>query len=290
MIEPGVYPACTTPFDEQGRVDMVGIAKLLAFFEAAGCRGAVLAGTNGEGPSLSAVEKRDLLREAMPLRGKLDLILGIATPSLHEAKWLTQQAGKIGAAAVLVMAPSYFRRASAEGVEAWFAAVLADANLPVIIYQHPPLTGITITPEAIRRLAMHPRFGGLKDSSGEASHLPLYRELVPSHPLFVGDERLLWTALEMGWSGTISGCANVIPQWLCRVVARRDEQAFELILPVIEHLRSRPQPEANKAIQQALGLISSAAPRLPLLPVGVDRDLDFLEARLGVRPGELGLI
>ncbi len=289
MVQPGVYPACTTPFDDQGRIDMVGIAKLLAFFEASGCRGAVLAGTNGEGPSLSAVEKRDLLREAMPLRGKLDLILGIATPSIHEAKWLTQQAGKIGAAAVLVMAPSYFRRASEEGIEAWFTALLDDAHLPVIIYQHPPLTGITITTETIRRLAKHPRFGGLKDSSGDAGNLSLYREAAPDHPLFVGDERLLWQALEGGWAGTISACANVIPQWLSRVALERDEVKFELIRPVIEHLRSIPQPEANKAIQHALGLINSPEPRLPLLAYECVEQLSLLDKVLGINPGNLGI-
>src|SRR5688572_23691682 len=99
MLKPGVYPAAVTPFDEKGRVDMAGMARLLAWFEANGCVGAVLAGTNGEGPSLSATEKRDLIQHAVPLRGKLDLVLGIATPSLDEAIWLTRRAEEAGAVA-----------------------------------------------------------------------------------------------------------------------------------------------------------------------------------------------
>src|SRR3954467_7098266 len=103
-----------------GEIDVSAMARLLAWFEACGCTGAVLAGTNGEGPSLSATEKRDLIRESMPLRGKLDIILGIASSSLEEAVWLCNQARKSGAAAALVMPPSYFREATEDGLVEWF--------------------------------------------------------------------------------------------------------------------------------------------------------------------------
>src|SRR5438132_298207 len=116
-IRRGCYPAAVTPFREDGEVDQPGMARLLAWFESQGCAGAVLAGTNGEGPSLSAIEKRDLLRAMMPVRGSIDLILGVATPSLSEAVWSCKQAAKIGAAAALVMAPGYFREATEQGIE-----------------------------------------------------------------------------------------------------------------------------------------------------------------------------
>src|SRR5690242_18708589 len=99
----GVYPAAVTPFRADGSIDEVSLARLLAYFEAAGCQGVVLAGTNGEGPSLSAFEKRDLLRAAQAAKGGLLTVLGIATPSLTEALWLSQQAGKSGADAILLM-------------------------------------------------------------------------------------------------------------------------------------------------------------------------------------------
>src|SRR5688500_12308551 len=73
LLAPGVYPAAVTPMDGEQRVDEPSLAKLLAWFEAAGCRGAVLAGTNGEGPSLSATEKRELIACAAGMRGKLEL-------------------------------------------------------------------------------------------------------------------------------------------------------------------------------------------------------------------------
>ena len=142
-LPPGVYSAAVTPFDTEGKIDDASVLRLLAYFEASGCSGAVLAGTNGEGPSLSAFEKRELLRVADKGRGKLKLILGIATPSLTEAQWLASQAGKNGADAVLVMPPGYFRRATETGIESWFTAVLESSPVPVLVYNFPKMTGIT---------------------------------------------------------------------------------------------------------------------------------------------------
>src|SRR5579862_6215453 len=153
LIQAGCYPAAITPLGADGEVDHPGMARLLAWSESHGCTGAVLAGTNGEGPSLSAVEKRDLLRAMMPVKGKLDLILGVGTPSLTEAIWSCKQAAKSGAVAALAMAPAYFREASEDGIYGWFMALMDAADLPVLVYNFPQKTGITITPALMARLS-----------------------------------------------------------------------------------------------------------------------------------------
>ncbi len=287
MLDPGVYPAAVTPFDATGQIDSPSLAKLLAWFEASGCRGVVLAGTNGEGPSLSAVEKRDLVRMTVPLAGRLKVILGIATPSLTEAIWLAQQSGKAGASAALVMPPAYFRAASSAGLAAWFRELADHSPIPILVYNYPKMTGIPITPEFLADLQTHPMIVGVKDSSGEESNLASYRAAVPkSGCLFVGDETLLPKALAAGWTGTISGAANLIPTFLTKLFqASQREANFELILPVLQHLRSQPQPALNKAVLATLGIISRPDVRLPLLPVPADETIAILEERLGIRPG-----
>lgn len=278
MLRPGCYPAAVTPFAESGEVDHPGMARLLAWYESQGCAGAVLAGTNGEGPSLSAVEKRDLLRAMMPVRGSLDLILGVATSSLSEAVWSCRQASKLGAAAALVMPPGYFREASEEGIARWFEALLDQSDLPMLIYNFPQRTGLNLTPNLLARLAPHPRMIGAKDSSGNVDNLNAYPEALPGKSLFVGNETLLLKALEKGWSGTISGAANVIPGWLSQVVALWPEDPararikFEVALVGIEALRKEAQPAANKAILARLGILDSNRVRLPL------QSLDEVEA------------
>ena len=258
--------------DSRQRVDEASLAKLLAWFEAAGCQGAILAGTNGEGPSLSATEKRELIACAAGMRGKLELILGIATPSLEEAVWLARRAADANAAAVLVMPPGYFREASEEGIEAWFGAVVERSPVPVIVYNFPQRTGITLSPSLLERLGKHTNMAGVKDSSGERSNLSEYRSaLDKDKALFVGNETLLLEALEQGWSGTISGAANSVPLWLSQIVAEwiggEKESAaakFRILLPVLEEIRRAPQPAGHKAVLKAYGVLEEDTVRLPL--------------------------
>ncbi|MBL8064445.1 MAG: dihydrodipicolinate synthase family protein [Chthonomonadaceae bacterium] len=285
----GVYPAIVTPFDEAGNIDALSLVRHLAWLESKGCVGVTLAGTTGEGPSLSAVEKRDMLRIAKSAAGGLKVILGVLTSSLSEAKWMVQQAGKNGADAILLMPPSYFRRASVTGVTEWLQDVMDHSPLPVLLYNFPKMSGYGFSVESLSSLRVHPKFAGLKDSSGVLANLALFRSLVgPDDSLFVGDETLLLSAMEAGWTGSISGAANVVPQWLSRLIASwlaGDEASartlFELILQALVAIRSCPQPETHKAVLKAAGLLSNDSPRLPLKPVEVDDRWDILLSRLG---------
>lgn len=268
MLPPGVYPASVTPMTPDGKMDLPAIARLLGYFKAAGCKGAVLAGTNGEGPSLSAVEKRDLVRLAVPIIPDFHIVAGIATPSLEEAVWLANQAHKANAAAGLVMAPGYFREASEDAIARWFESLFEQTELPILVYNFPQRTGITITHSLMARLAKHPLMAGLKDSSGDESNIQGYET---GKPKFVGNENLLWRCLEAGWSGSISGAANCIPGWLSAVTddyfAGKKESAqakFALAQPGIEALRGVPQPATNKAVLHSTGVLPNPDVRLPL--------------------------
>lgn len=258
----------------QQQVDEASLAKLFAWFEAAGCKGVVLAGTNGEGPSLSATEKRDLIACAAGMHGKLDLILGIATPSIEEAVWLARRAADANVVAVLVMPPAYFREATDEGILAWFRSMLDRSPVPVIVYNFPQRTGIAISAAMLMNLAQHSNFAGVKDSSGERGNLIEYRNaLRDEHALYVGNETLLLEALENKWTGTISGAANSVPLWLSQIVSEwtsgereSAEAKFKILLPVLETIRKSPQPAGHKAVLQAYGVLSENVVRLPLEP------------------------
>ena len=291
MLKPGVYPASVTPMTPDGKIDLPAIVSLLAHFRSAGCKGIVLAGTNGEGPSLSAVEKRDLIRAAVPIFPDFAVISGIATPSLEEAIWLSQQSQKAGAVAGLVMPPGYFREASCNGIVQWFEKLMDASDLPILVYNFPQRTGITLTPEMVSSLAQHPRMLGLKDSSGEESNLTGYAKALEGHDkcLFVGNETLLWKALEAGWSGTISGAANVLATWLAKVVeeyfAGERESAsvkFQLALKGIEALRGVPQPGLNKAILHRRGVLPHPSLRLPLEEPDAKQADEVLEKLAGL--------
>jgi 4-hydroxy-tetrahydrodipicolinate synthase len=295
MLAPGVYPASVTPMTDDGRVDLPCLVRLLALFESQGCRGAVIAGTNGEGPSLGAIEKRDMARAAVAGRGNLDIVLGIATPSLEDAQWLASQASKAGVAALLVMAPSYFREATPDGIRRWFLELMDSVDARFVVYNFPQRTGIALDAATMGRLAEHDRMIGLKDSSGDPANLPAYAEALrgTGKGLFVGNETLLWDALEAGWTGTISGAANVLGRWLVQVIAEREQDPdaarakFELVRRALEKLRGAPQPETNKALLHRIGVLPTPALRLPLTR-GSDEAVDAVQGPIEALLGPLG--
>lgn len=239
---------------------------------------------------MSAVEKRDLVRVAVPIYPELKIIAGIATPSLEEAIWLANQAYKAGAVAGLVMPPGYFREASEDAIGRWFEKLFAETELPILVYNFPQRTGMEISSSLIKRLAQHSRMIGLKDSSGNEANIENYVKAAKGKNMFVGNEALLWRCLEAGWTGTISGAANCIPGWLAVVVKeffegnRESAQAkFQFALRGIEALRGVPQPATNKAVLHRTGIIPCPDVRLPLenlSPDLLDATMDRLQGLL----------
>lgn len=282
-MTPILWPASVTPFDADGNVDRGDLAKLMAWFRDAGCNGVVLAGTNGEGPSLSAVEKRDLVRAGVELSDGLPVTLGIATPSLHEAKWLASQAGKAGAQHVLLMAPGYFQNCAESAILDWFRVVADAATCPVIAYNFPKYTGFTMTSDFVGRLAEHGNVVGFKDSSGEVANLATYRSAAPAATLLVGDETILPEAMAAGWSGSISGASNVVGNWLSKWLQNPSQERWKLLQTALKTIRKGPQPALNKAVLAALAVISRPDVRLPLTPADPTECLEVLRDRFGTR-------
>ncbi len=271
-MKPGIYPAAITPM-VGGDIDVPSACRLLAHFESKGCAGVVIAGTNGEGPSLAAVEKRDLIRSLAAVKGSLSLILGVMTSSLSEAIWLSTQARKLGADGILLMPPMYFREAPASGVCAWLEAVMSASQIETILYNFPARSGFEFDADMLARLSRHEFCQGLKDSSGNPANLAEFREAMPGKSLFVGAEALLLDALEAGWQGSISGLANSIPAWLVQIASERSEVKLGLASDVMKGLKSIPQPAGHKQVLERLGIIASSDVRLPLESAALPKDM-----------------
>ncbi|CUU38484.1 MAG: dihydrodipicolinate synthase family protein [Fimbriimonadales bacterium] len=219
LPERSVYTAILTPFTEGGTIDEGLFLRLLAFQEAAGVNGVVVAGSTGEGASLSAPEKGRLYELAVQGRGRLQIIAGVLTSSLTEAQFLCQKAQKLSCDALMIAPPFYFP-APLEGLIAYFRAILETTSLPVILYNIPQRTRVPILPALIEALLGYPHLIGIKDSSGDLAQLEQYLRYVPRLRVWVGEEKFLLKCLQGGGAGTISGLANVRPQPLVQIVAR----------------------------------------------------------------------
>ncbi len=207
-IRAGVHVASVTPFTAEGVIDAPYFVRLLAHFEAQGAQGVVVAGSTGEGPSLSAPEKAQLYELAVQAKGNLQITAGVMVCSLNEALYLTRQAHKAGCDALMV-APPFYYPASLDGLLKFYRAVLDASRLPVILYNIPQRTRHKITPPLIDALLEHPNLHGIKDSSGSVRSMNRFLKYAPRLRVWVGEEKLLSKCLQGGGAGSISGLANV---------------------------------------------------------------------------------
>lgn len=217
-IRPGVHVAAITPFTAEGVIDAPYFVRLLAYFEANGAQGVVVAGSTGEGPSLSAPEKSQLYELAVQSKGNLQITAGVLVCSLDEALYLARQAYKAGCDALMV-APSFYYPASLQGLINFYKAVLDASRLPVILYNIPQRTRHKITPELLDALLEHPKLLGVKDSSGSVRSMNQFLKYTPRLRVWVGEEKLLTKCLQWGGAGSISGLANVYLARIARLCA-----------------------------------------------------------------------
>ncbi len=215
----GVYAAAVTPLKHDSSLDLESVPVLLKFLAARGCHGAVLFGTTGEGPSFSPTEREAMMRAAREFRDQLPgfrLIAGTGTPSLSETIELTRLAFDLGYDAALVVPPYYFRKATDDGLFAWFSEVITKsvpADKYVLGYHFPNVAGIGFSIDLLARLkdAFPAQFAGIKDSSHDAD---LARNLGDEFGydlvVLTGTDSYLQLAMQNKAAGCITAPANLI--------------------------------------------------------------------------------
>jgi 4-hydroxy-tetrahydrodipicolinate synthase len=208
----GVMTAIVTPFDTRGELNLAALPPYIEFQRAAGIDGLVVTGTNGEGTSLSVQERKKYLEAVIEQRGDFTIVAGTGASSITDAIELTRHASAVGADAVLVLPPFFFKNPSAQGVAAYFRQVLDASDIPVLLYSIPHFSAIPVTDEMLSLLTDHPRMAGLKDSAGlwERTHA-----LITGYPnlkIFPGSDELLSRGHAAGAAGSISGTANSFPE------------------------------------------------------------------------------
>lgn len=217
----GVYAAAVTPLREQPdpTLDLESVALLMQFLASRGCHGIVLFGTTGEGPSFSPTEREMLMRAARAARESMPgfrLIAGTGTPSLSETVDLTKLAFDLGYDGVLVVPPYYFRKATDNGLFAWFSEVIKKAvpeNGYLLGYHFPNVAGIGLSIELLARLkdAFPAQFAGIKDSSHDAD---LARDLGEKFGsdlvVLTGTDSYLGLAMQNKAAGCITAPANIL--------------------------------------------------------------------------------
>ncbi len=293
----GAYTALVTPFTADGSaVDLRRLAGNVAAQAAGGVSGVVPCGTTGEAPTLGDREHRAVVETAIEAARPLGLHVMAGAGSYHTGRaiQLHRFAHEAGADSALHVTP-YYNRPSQEGLFRHFAAIADSCDLPIVLYNVPARTGVSLSIETIERLAEHPNVAGIKEASGS---LDLATAVAgrTSLALLSGDDTLTLPIAAVGGVGVVSVVANLVPDKiasLCRAVLDGQwQQARRLHLETFDLARGMLSLGPNPApVKAALRLLQrdSGALRLPLCPLdgeALDAVADLLH-RAGVAAPEL---
>lgn len=266
----GAYAPIPTPLDESGVFDPSALARHLEVLTEGGLDGALIMGTNGEFPSFDVNERMAVAEAAAKFGGGLDLMLGVGSCAVPECVHFVRTAAFFGYGSVLVPPPFYFRAAPVAGLIAFFSEVLDAAELPVLLYHIPQVTGVPISEELIDALLDHPRFSGVKDSSGDAAELERFIDRIGDRAYMVGNDRLVSASVARG-GGSITAVASVAPELVA--ATQRDPSRQPDLDAVRGLLESFGLGPAVKAVlrHKGIGAYRTRPPLVGLDPAAASR-------------------
>ena len=209
----GAHTALITPF-RNNQLDEAALTRLIEAQIANGITGIVPVGTTGESPTLNNAEHHRVIELAVQVaKGRCLVIAGTGSNSTEEAVSLTQEAEKVGADAVLLVAP-YYNKPSQEGLFRHFKAIASATKLPIVLYSIPGRCGIEIAVETVRRLAEAcPNIVAIKEAGGSVDRVSQLRQALPdSFEILSGDDALTLPFIAAGAVGVISVASNLIPR------------------------------------------------------------------------------
>lgn len=207
----GVSTALVTPFLD-GCVNYPLMEQLIRRQMDAGIHSLVLAGTTGEAPTLSDVEKFELFHRSKKYVGNdCQIIAGTGTNSTKRAIEMSIAAEKAGVDAVLVVAP-YYNKGNAEGLYNHFVSIANAVSIPVIVYNVPSRTGVDIPVSVYKQLSYIENIAGVKEASADITKITKIRNSCNGAlPVWSGNDDQIVPVLSLGGCGVISVLSNVLP-------------------------------------------------------------------------------
>jgi 4-hydroxy-tetrahydrodipicolinate synthase len=267
----GVFTAIVTPFSK-GKVDYGKLAELVHIQLDAGIEGIVPVGTTGESPTLTVDEHLKVIETVIKTAsGKSLVVAGTGANSTAEAVHLTKMAKNIGADATLQVTP-YYNKPTQEGLYRHFSSVAEECELPVVLYNVPGRSGLTIAIETIERLSSNPYIVCVKEAGGSAERVSAIKN-VCDITVLSGDDSLTLPMMSLGAEGVISVASNIIPAEVKAMVDAWKEGNMDSALSIhnkyyrfFSDLFIETNPIPIKAAMAAKNLINEEY-RLPICPM-----------------------
>ncbi|SFI54778.1 dihydrodipicolinate synthase family protein [Aerobium aerolatum] len=224
----GIYPAVTTKFTQDDRLDHAEMERCFALMIEAGCDGIIVCGSLGEGPMLSAGEKLDILKTARSVAGGKPVLLTVNEAATRDACTMGKAASMAGADGLMVVPSPIYHTDHGETVTV-LKSVAAAADLPVMIYSNRVAYRVDVTSAMLEELAADERFVAIKESSDDIRRTTEIVNLFGERfDLFTGVDNLAFEALTMGAVGWVAGLVTAFPRETVAIYqllkqGRRDE-------------------------------------------------------------------
>jgi len=269
----GAATALITPLTSDG-VDYENFGRLIDWQIDAGIDALVIAGTTGEGSTLTDEEHREVLDYAVKrAAGRVPMIAGTGSNDTAYAIDLTKFACDIGYDAMLVVTP-YYNKATQKGLIKMYEAIADASTKPLVLYNVPSRTGVAIQPATYAALAEHPMIAAIKEANGDISKIAETMALVGDKlDLYSGNDDQIVPVMSLGGKGVISVLSNLIPAETSQMVKKflsgdvRGAAKMQLdYLELINTLFCEVNPIPVKAAMHAMGYCTDDI-RLPLTPM-----------------------
>ena len=255
--------AIVTPMKDNLEVNYDKLEELIDFHVKGGTDCIVIAGTTGEGATLSMEEHRNVIRAAVVFtRHRIPVVAGTGSNCTKTAIQLTQEAEEDGADGALIVTP-YYNKATQTGLIKHYSQIASETKLPIILYNVPGRTGCNIQPETVATLVReNENIVGLKEATGNMAQASKTMYLCDGKlDLYSGEDGLVVPLMAIGGIGVISVIANIAPQQthdMCASYMAGDrEKALELqmkSLPLVDALFSEVNPIPVKRALNLLGM------------------------------------
>lgn len=277
----GAFTALVTPF-RNGEVDVEALEGIVEFQIEQGIHGLVPCGTTGETPSMSEAEDRLVIETTVRIaNGRVPVIAGTGSNSTDTAIKYTKMAEDVGADGSLQVAP-YYTKPTQEGLYRHFTAIAENTDLPIVLYNIPGRTSVTISAETTARLSEIPNIVGTKEATHSMDMASDIRRLCGEEfDILSGDDSLTLPLMSLGGQGVISVSSNVAPAAVSDLVNAllnddwdRGRELHYDLLPLFRALFVETNPIPVKTAASILGLCSDEM-RLPMIPLSGD-NLDTL--------------
>jgi 4-hydroxy-2-oxoglutarate aldolase len=272
----GVFAPIPTPFDERDRVDSGRLRATLPRWLESPLNGFVVLGSTGEAALLDEEEADHVIatsREMVPATRRF--VVGTGRESTQAAVRAARRAAELGAEAVLVRTPGFFKAQMTPDVFVRHYQTIADASpVPVLLYNFTAVTGVNLPVAAVARLANHPNIVGVKESGGDVAQIADFVASTPmSFSVLAGSAGTFFPALSVGAVGGILALSCLLPESCCRLYrltteGKRDE-ALALQQQIISISRLVGSAYGVPGLKAALRLagIDAGVPRPPLRPL-----------------------